>query len=332
MENTMLGAKVAMSGKAPEGVKASIAATPDVSAPLSECANYVGVDLGGTRLKLGVVDEHGVATCLENVPTPQSREEIYDAIASYARARCEELPIAGLGMSMPGIIDEMGYAVTAGAVKALRHHPVQSELADLLGLPVRVTNDGRSAALAEGWVGSAQGVRSYVVFTLGTAIGAGVVIEGRLLQGLGGLAGEFGMSLAEITDTDCEAHSYAQRAATVGGLCRQYSYAVHERVLDAREIRRRAREGDRVAERCLEEFYRAVAALILNTSVILAPELIVIGGGISASMEAMDAIRAHWDALVAGHPVLSTVEVPRLAVAGCRNEAGMVGAVRRLSM
>lgn len=293
-------------------------------------ARYIGVDIGGTRLKLGVVSARGEVSDLRNVPTPQTREEIFGAIASFTAEHAALAPVAGVGVSMPGIIDAGGYTVTAGAVKALRNRSVQDEMAELTGLPARVSNDGRAAALAEGWVGAAQDVSDYIVFTLGTAIAAGIVLDGRLRDGLGGLAGEFGVALADIAHDDYEEHSFAFRAATVAGLCRDYSYAVHERVLDAREIYRRADAGDAEAARAIEDFYRAVAVLCVNAAVTIAPEAIVIGGGISANDRAFAGMRRSWERIIDGYPVLGCVRMPALRRAGCRNNAGMIGAVYRL--
>ena len=295
-----------------------------------EQARYVGVDIGGTRLKLGVVSARGEVSDLRNVSTPQTREEIFDAISSFV-AECAAVgPVEGVGLSMPGIIDGSGYTVTAGAVKALRNRPVQDELAELVHLQVRVSNDGRAAALAEGWVGTAQDVSDYIVFTLGTAIAAGIVLDGKLRDGLGGLAGEFGVALADIARDDYEAHSFAFRAATVAGLCRDYSYAVHERVLDAREIYRRADAGDKEAARTIEDFYQSVAVLCVNAAVTVAPEAIVIGGGISANDRAFAGMHRAWERIIDNYPVLGCVRMPELRRAGCRNNAGMIGAVYRL--
>lgn len=293
----------------------------------TDAALYVGIDLGGTRLKMGLIDADGTVLSSENQPTTDDRKAIYRAIETYILT-CGH-PVKGLGMSMPGIIDDTGYAVTSGAIKSLLHQHVQDDLVERLQMPVAVTNDGRSAALAEGWTGAAKDVADYIVFTLGTAIGGGIVIDGKLRGGIGGLAGEFGVALANLCDGHYEEHSFALHAATVAGLCRSYSYAVHERVLDAREIYRRAGADDPIATECIEAFHQAVAIMCVNAAVTIGPELMVIGGGISANEHAMTEIRRRYDDIATAYPILGKVQMPQIKTAVHQNNAGMIGAVRR---
>lgn len=292
------------------------------------CCSYVGVDIGGTRLKLGVVSEAGEVSRVENVPTPGSREDIYDAIKQYVAQ--VDGPVAGVGMSMPGVIDATGYSITAGAIKPLIHRPIKKELSEWLGLPVFVGNDGRCATVAEGWVGVAQRFTDYVLFTLGTAIGGGIVLDGKLRDGLGGLAGEFGVALVDIPISDYSKHSFARHASTVAGLCLRYSEQVGEQILDAREIYRRADAGDKLAQRCIGDFYQAVAVMCINAAVTLAPEALILGGGISANQTAMSEIKDRYQRIISEYHTLGMVRMPKLLIATCRNDAGMIGAVRRL--
>lgn len=290
-------------------------------------ACWIGVDIGGTRIKMGVVDELGGVSQLQNVATSDNRESIYATIEEYVGQRPN---VQGVGLSMPGIIDKRGFTVTSGAVKSLKNRMVRDELEERLGLPAAVSNDGRAAALAEGWIGAARGIADYVVITLGTAIGGGIVLDGKLRSGFGGIAGEFGVALADLATSDYKEHAFALHAATVAGLCRRYSETVGEHIVDAQEIFRRADAGDVRASAAIDAFYQAVAIMCLNIAVTIAPEIIVVGGGISKSVRAMSDIQARYCDIIAGYPVLTTLPMPKVVAAHCHNDAGLVGAVHRL--
>ncbi|MEG0367578.1 MAG: ROK family protein [Coprobacillus sp.] len=286
---------------------------------------YAGIDIGGTSIKMGVIDELGKVHQYEKVETPVEKIELMNEILCFVQKN-SSYHLEGVGVSMPGIITEEGYAQTSGAIKCFFRQNIKEQLEEHLGLPVSIENDGKSAGLAEKWIGAAQNIDNFVCMTLGTAIGGSVFIDGQLKKGLGGLAGEFGIALTSL-DNPCSENSYASHAATVGGLCRQYSYAIKERILDAKVIIEKANSGDEIAQKCLDDFYNAVAILAVNLSVILAPEVIFIGGGISENEEVVQKINEHYQKICQEYRVLSIINMPQLMTCQLKNHAGMIGAV-----
>lgn len=288
--------------------------------------NYVGIDIGGTRIKFGIVNEKGNIIHHDIINTPQDYEDMMKVIETFLEEN-NKYDIQGIGLSTPGIVTSDGYMQTSGAIKCFLHHHIKEELTQRFLLPVSVENDAKCAAAGEKWLGAAKDVENFVCLTLGTAVGGAIYINNQLVRGLGGLAGEFGIVLAGLEKNVYNEQSYSYHAATVAGLCRNYSYSVHERVLDAQEIYRRKDAGDTIAAQCIEDFYHACATLFVNIAAILAPEVIFIGGGISNNEEAMTNMKKEYDRMCQEYHVLSLVEVPKLMTCTCKNDAGLLGAV-----
>lgn len=287
---------------------------------------YAGIDIGGTRIKMGIINEEGEICFSENEETSKERTLLMQQVKDFLY-RHSEYPVEAVGISTPGIVRNDGYMQTSGAIKCFFHRNMKTEFEECLKLPVIIENDGKSAACAEKWQGAAKDIDNFVCLTLGTAIGGAIYIDGKLYRGLGGLSGEFGISLAGHQKGDYDEQSFSYHAATVAGLCRHYSYRVHERVLDAQEIMKRANQGDEIAEECLKEFYHSVAVLLINVAVMIAPEVILIGGGISSNKEVMENIVADYQQICQDYHVLSLVDMPRIRTCHLHNRAGMIGAV-----
>lgn len=288
---------------------------------------FLGVDIGGTRIKLGIMDENGTVLHRILVNTPKTFDEIVQAIQEFVK---QHPTIQGIGVSTPGIVKSDGYMQTSGAVKCFLHRNIKEEFTKIFQLPVVVENDSKCAAAGEKWLGVAKNIQNFVCLTLGTAVGGAVYIDGKLVRGLGGIAGEFGITLAGLEKDVYNEQSFSYHAATVAGLCRKYSYRVHERVLDAKEIYRRKNQGDEDARICIDEFYHACATLFINIATMIGPEVIFIGGGISNSEEAMQGMQKEYDRMCQEYHVLSLIEVPKLMVCECKNDAGMLGAISLL--
>ena len=287
---------------------------------------YAGIDIGGTHIKMGIINEEGKVCLSENEETSKERERLMKQVKDFL-FRHSEYPVEAIGISTPGIVRSDGYMQTSGAIKCFFHRNMKEEFEEYLKLPVVIENDGKAAACAEKWQGAAKDIDNFVCLTLGTAIGGAIYINGDLYRGFGGLAGEFGISLAGHQKGDYDEQSFSYHAATVAGLCRHYSYRVHERVLDAQEIISRAKQGDVDAVECLKDFYHSVAVLLMNVAVTIAPGVILIGGGISSNEEVMKNIVADYQQICQEYHVLSLVDMPRIQTCHLHNLAGMIGAV-----
>lgn len=149
---------------------------------------YLGVDLGGTNIKAALVNSEGEILCEANTPTnlPRPAEAVCDDIAALCLQLAEGKDVAGVGVGCPGTVD--GGTVLYSNNLDWHDFAMEEYLAQKTGLPVAVGNDANVAALGEALAGCAKGAQSTVVVTLGTGVGAGVVLDGKLLTGYTGAA------------------------------------------------------------------------------------------------------------------------------------------------
>lgn len=300
---------------------------------------YVGFDIGGTSIKYGVLDNAGNIIEKNSIPTNHEKEGFYadlERIVTEMRAKYDL--IAGIGISAPGIIRKDGFMITAGALRQLYGENIKVTMEQRTGLSVSIENDANAAAIAERWIGNAQGFNNYLVIVLGTGVGGGIVINGDVFRGDHGMAGEFGfMVLDELPeDGDIECVSLNKRAAVVGGLCRLYNEAKlaaepgAEEVTDARVIFEREEAGEAVAKKVLDRYFIDLSVGLLNLISCFDPEAILIGGGISANEAFNTRLQETLAKITARHSslnYLSDKTVAPVMPAKLQNDAGMVGAV-----
>lgn len=157
----------------------------------------LAVDVGGTKMAAGAVDECGRLRERRSVMTPQGTgpDEVFDALAELVAALrpYDRFTVCGVGCAGPMSVG--GQTVSPLNIPAFRAFPLAERLARLTGLPCRVDNDAKALALAEGWVGSAVGETDYLAMVVSTGIGSGIVLEGRLLEGASGNAGHIGQTV-----------------------------------------------------------------------------------------------------------------------------------------
>lgn len=303
---------------------------------------YVGFDIGGTTVKYGVLDETGTILEKSVIPTNYQLADFLvelDGIVKDAQKRYEK--IEGIGISAPGIIQKDGFMLTAGAIRPFYGANIKLELEQLTGLPVSVENDANAAAIAEHWIGNAQGLENYLCIVLGTGIGGGIVLNGEVFRGAHGMAGEFGWSIIDQlpAEGDIEEVSWNKRAATVGGLCYQYNLSQKKSdvaapmLLDAREIFQREAEGEALAINTVEQFLTDLAVGMLNLISCFDPELILFGGGISSNEQFNQRFQKRLEELMDRHQSIHYLKDKTIAAvrpAKLKNDAGMIGAVYQI--
>lgn len=299
---------------------------------------YIGIDIGGTTVKYGLVDERGEVLSRDSIPTNQKKESFIEEIIQIIRNfQAENIEIKGVGISAPGIIKENGYMTTAGAIKSLYGTNLKQELESVFHLPVFVENDANAAAIAEKWIGNAQGIKNYLCIVLGTGMGGGIVINGDIYRGSHGMAGEFGwMVIDDIPqEGNIETASLNQRAAVVSGLCSQYNKMMKqndsyfEEIHDAQIIFQQEKTN-KIAAIVIQRFFQELSIGLINLISCFDPELILIGGGISENNYFFNRLERELAALENRHGSISYLkELPIAPIkqTKLRNDAGMVGAV-----
>lgn len=290
-------------------------------------------DVGGTEIKYSVMDEQLDRTQAGVIPTPQDTQEHFlDAMASiYAEHRDE---VEGIALSLPGFIDaENGYVKGGGALLYNIETPVGPRLAEKCGCRVWIENDGKAAAMAELQSGSLQGCRNAAVFIIGTGVGGGLIIDGKLVRGRDCTAGEFSFMNTNSDGWEDPRNSMACQCSTSAllGAYRARKGMAAETPLNGRIFFEAVNEGEAEANEVLEHFCKAVAVQIYNLTMLLDVEKVAIGGGISKQPVLVETIRRAYDTLYKTHPfTLSSIRgLPRCEIVACRfsSEANQVGAL-----
>jgi glucokinase len=164
----------------------------------------LAIDIGGTKLAVGLVTERGTLQHRREAATPNTSdsEVLFETLARVI-AECDASPATAVGVGCGGPMDRGGEHVSPLNIPAWRDFPLRSRLASLTGLPVWVDNDAKALALGEGWTGAARGQRDYVALVVSTGVGGGIVLDGRLLDGADGNAGHIGHMIVEPDGHEC---------------------------------------------------------------------------------------------------------------------------------
>ena len=303
---------------------------------------YIGIDLGGTNIAVGVVDDRHRIVAEASLPAGAHRPA-EQVVADMCRAVELALDKAGLtpadcasiGVGAPGTCDpERGVVVRAYNLNWF-DVPVCAMLTAHFGLPARLSNDANCAALAETVAGAAVGCRNMVLITLGTGVGGGIIVDGRIVSGLGGAGGEPGHSLLVLDGEPCTCgrrgcwEVYASATALIrqgreAAAAHPTSLLNRYPELTGRDVFDAADAGDEAAQAVLERYYVYVAAGITDLVNILSPEMVLIGGGISRQGERLlRPIRRYVAANCFGG---ESRPQPIIHAAQLGNEAGIIGA------
>ena len=252
----------------------------------------VGVDLGGTKLAVGIVDEAG--RILKKHLEPTNPEEGSQAILTRISKGIEQVwqgDIKGIGIGCPGTVDASRGEVIFAPNLGWRGVSVGPFIQGEFKLPVVVDNDANAAAVGELKVGGGQGCRNMIYLTVSTGIGAGIIIDGEIYRGFTFRAGEVGHMVLAPDGPLCSCGNRGCLEAFASGtsIARMAMEAINRGLptsmrgeVDARMVAASAREGDQLAKEILTSAFRYLSMGIGNLLNIFDPELIIIGGGLSA--------------------------------------------------
>jgi len=297
----------------------------------------LGIDIGGTNVRAAVVDDDGRAHGLvETGWSGGAAGDVISAVVPIARPMLETSRVAAAGCGCAGLVDHDRGVVTSSPNLPLWHDvPLASLLSDALGIPVTIENDANAAAYGEFASGAARGAENAVMLTLGTGLGAGFILGGRLYRGSHGVAAEYGHTTIDLDGEPCacggrgcleglvSAGPMTERAVRNIASGEETSLSASGGDLTAADIGRAAAEGDELAVRVLAETGRYLGVGLANLVRTLDPDVIVIGGGIARAGETLIApAREELERRLAGCPS----PMPRLALAELGNAAGVVGA------
>ncbi len=288
-----------------------------------ETESVIGIDLGGSAIKLGQFDWKGNCLASLAVPTPQPASP--EAVLSTMIAAIEQLDPArqtvAIGVGTPGPADAAGrIARVAINLAGWQDIPLADWLEAKTGRATVLANDANCAGLGEAWLGAGRAFRHSILLTLGTGVGGAIILDGKLFAGHDGTAGELGLITLNPEGPDCNSGN--------SGSLEQYASvrAIRRRTgLEPDELSVRARAGDAEALAFWQDYGRDLGAGLASLLYVLTPEAVIIGGGVSASAEFfLPTVQAELErrVLPSSRPGL------QLRVAELGNRAGMVGAAK----
>ena len=290
---------------------------------------YIGIDIGGTHIKYGLLNETGLILNQGKVKTVREDghniiEKIQGIITSYQI----DYKITAVGVSAPGSIREDGFMVTGGAIRDFYGINLKALLAEKIGLPVFLENDANCAALAELWLGAGKGKQHFLQVVVGTAVGGALVVNGQLFKGAHFNAGEFGYQIVDgIKNGDTRLATLSLNGSVGHGIVDKYETMTNKKDLDGEVIHDLAKKGDGVSVKIVDDFYQALAKGLFNLMTAFDPEVVLMGGAISKDKAFMIRLQQEIDHLQKGHRDMGMVQLASIAPCRFLNDAGMVGAV-----
>ena len=306
-------------------------------------ARFVGIDVGGTKALGVALDASGVVVAEQTRPTPRGHDSLGPLIDTLVELAGSLEVEASLGVGVPGLVNRAGVLQAAPNLDGVAHFDVAGLLrAAFAGREMRieVDNDATCATVTEWKLGVGAGVADLVLVTLGTGIGGGLVVNGELVHGRNGFAGEFGHMVVDPTGPLCPCgrrgcwERYASgsglamlaREAAIARRCRAVVELAGGDPQDVRgeHVQAAARAGDAEALAVIDEFARWVALGLSNLTNALDPQMFVLGGGLAAGADLyLDRIVA-WFRELLYQPHLR--EIPRIEFAASGPRAGAIGA------
>ena len=305
-----------------------------------------GVDIGGTTIKIGLFSVEG--NLIEKWEIPTNKEDngkyILTEIADFINRTIEtkgidKSDVIGVGLGVPGPVKKNGF-VSVCVNLGWNSLNVEKEFHEISGLPVQVGNDANVAALGEMWQGAGKGYQDVLMVTLGTGVGGGCVLNGKIVSGIHGAGGEIGhmpVKDDEPTACNCGNHGCLEQYVSATGIVTQAKKVLDQdarssslrnyECLEAKHVYDEAKNGDVVANEIVDSTCKILAKALAQICSVIDPEIIVIGGGVS---KAGDILTSRITQSFKKYVFNACAQTP-IVLAKLENDAGMYGCVKSLS-
>ncbi|MDC7290247.1 ROK family glucokinase [Blautia schinkii] len=302
-----------------------------------------GIDVGGTSVKCGLFLTDGTLIEKWEIPTrtENNGSEILPDVAKTIQAKIDERGIEkdkvdGVGIGIPGPVNEHG-EVPCAVNLYWGFKAVSRELSELTGLAAQAGNDANVAALGEAWKGAAAGAKNVVMVTLGTGVGGGIIVDGKIVSGHHGAGGEVGHANINHNETEscnCGNKGCLEQVASATGIVRvakqELAASSDESVLrnnsklSAKAVLDAFKDGDAAAVRIMNKVGEELGGALAIFAAVIDPETIVVGGGVSkAGQPLIDCIQKYYREYA-----FSLCKDTPIVVASLGNDAGIYGAAR----
>lgn len=304
---------------------------------------YAGIDLGGTNIAGGLTEDNGTILKKVSMPLGTAKNDPDEAVKKMTEVFFKlteggEKP-KGLGVGSPGIVDsDRGDVIYASNIK-FRDYPLEKKLSSALGIKVKLVNDANAAAYAECIAGAAKGADNAVMITLGTGIGGGIIIDRKIYTGHGFAAGEIGHMVICAGGRKCACgrrgcfETYASATGlikTTTEMAKKYPESALAGIsleqIGGKTAFILSREGDEAAIKAVEEYIDSLAVGVANLISIFAPDVVVIGGGVSREGDPLFVpLRKRVKEYLGSSHVC-------IRAAALKNDAGIIGAALSLAI
>ena len=304
-------------------------------------AKYVfGVDIGGTTVKIGIFTDTGKLLDKWEIPTrtDEGGKYILSDIAESVEDRrvemgIEKKDVLGVGMGVPGPVRADGTVLRCVNL-GWGIFNVEEELSKLTGYVVKAGNDANMAALGEMWQGGGKGHRNIVMVTLGTGVGGGIIINGKMISGVNGAGGEIGHICVNDSETEkcgCGNTGCLEQYTSATGIVRSANILLNTtdkpsklrtvQYISAKEIFDAAKDGDELAASLVENHGKVLGKALAQIACVVDPEIFVIGGGVSRAGDILVDTTKKYFLQYAFHACRTT----QFALATLGNDAGIYG-------
>lgn len=291
-----------------------------------ERTRVIGVDVGGTKMLAGLVEQDGaVARTVERPSEASSQDDLLGELDALVEELLGE-DVGALGFGLPSRIDQSRGRAVSSTHLPLADLDFRTRMQERFDLPVAIENDAHAATIAEWRLGAGRGTRHLLMLTLGTGVGGGLILDGKPYRGAIGTGGELGHIVVDFDGPpctgSCTGHGHLEYFAS-GSAADRVAQELYGNGATGRELVTRAREGDQGAMDALAEIGRLLGAGIGTFVNIFNPELVVIGGGFSV---AGDLLLEPAREVVMEEAVTPNGELAEIVLAQLGPEAGLVGA------
>lgn len=302
---------------------------------------YLGVDLGGTKIHIGCADSEGKILSSEKFKTAKSGQGIINQIITFsdnlvARLDANEYRLDGVGIGVPGVYRKDGGIDLCPNIAEINLNPVKSHFFEKYSVYTGITNDVKCAALGEAWLGSGRNIGNFVFLNMGTGISAGIVINGNIYEGRNGASGEVAYMvtdpgkkrgfrsnktpLEEIFSGKGIEDTVKKKAGIETNSILRNLVIRNNYNLDTKLIFKAAREGDEKCKKILDNALKHAFAAITNLCIVLNPEALILGGGVSMDYDYFSKDLNNALNEFVPYP-------PRVLLAELGTDAGLYGAI-----
>ena len=305
---------------------------------------YIGIDLGGTFIKGGIVDDEGNIVTRDKIPTEREKgaKGVVSNIVKLCRLLLDKVnmttsDVVGVGMGVPGMIDSERGEVVYSNNLGWEHFSISGEVEAELGLPVKIANDANVAALGEAKFGCGKGCKTSVMITLGTGVGSGIVIDGKLFEGNRSAGAEIGHSVIVAGGEPCTCgrrgcfEAYASATALIRDTKRAMEQNRDSKMWEIGSVDSVTgktafdyKDTDAAANEVVENYIEKLGVGVTNIANEFRPEIIMLGGGVCSEGERLTTpLQAQLD-----RDIFAGNKGPKVKIttAQLQNDAGLLGA------